>query len=366
MKILIEGMSRNLGGMEAFIMTIYRNLDREKYCVDFLVYDKTIAFQEEILENGSRIYYVTPRSVNAAKSKKELQQLFQKGKYDVFWSNKTTISNINALKAAYSAQVSIRVLHSHASANMGTNFTAAMHRLNRRSAVKFATNILACSVAAAEWMFGKYAQKAEVLLNGIDLKKYAYSATREKDMRKKLGFAEEPIIGHIGRFSKEKNHSFIFAVFGEILKKQSDAILLLCGGGDLQEEFEETARRMKISDRVVFLGARNDVPDILQVMNAFLFPSLFEGYGIALIEAQAAGVPCFASRDVIPESVRVTEKMNFISLEKPPEYWAEEISAVLYEKKTSSIEALLDSDINLSKMMKRVKDILETESKDGY
>ena len=360
MNILIEGMSRELGGMEAFVMSVFRNLDHTRYQIDFIKYDKTIAFEDEVKEQGSVVYSVTPRNVNAVQSKKELQAIFQKKDYQVFWSNKTTISNINALKAAYDAKVPVRILHSHSTENRGTGFTYFMHRKNMRPAAKYATTYLACSKEAAVWMFGKHASEAKVLINGIDVKKYVYSTKREEEMRAKLEIGNRPVVGHVGRFSKEKNHDFIFQIFAEILKKEPEALLLLCGGGDLLPEYKKKAEDLGLGDKVRFLGVRKDVPDVLQVMNVFLFPSLFEGYPISLIEAQAAGVPVFASKTVIPEEIKITEEMHFISLEESPKVWAEAAVKSLHLPKRSDVETFMEHEASLDKMMKTVTEMINT------
>ena len=155
----------------------------------------------------------------------------------------------------------------------------------------YANQLLACSKEAGVWMFGEKAKEVQVIINGVDIRKYTYTKEREEKMRKELGLGDEPVVGHVGRLSKEKNHSFLFRIFREIQKKESSVVLLLCGGGDeaQKKQLEEEAEALGIRDSVRFLGVRRDVPDVLQVMNVFVFPSLFEGYPISLIEAQAAG-----------------------------------------------------------------------------
>ena len=232
MNILIEGMSRQLGGMEAFIMSVYRGLDRENYRMDFIAYDDEIVFEDELKAGGSKVYHVTPRSKSVLQSRKELDTIFKQTQYDVFWTNKTTISNIEALKSAKKNQVPFRIVHSHSSENRGTKFTLFMHKKNRRQVTNYANQLLACSKGAGVWMFGEKAKEAQIIINGVDIRKYTYTKEREEKMRKELGLGDEPVVGHVGRLSKEKNHSFLFRIFQEIQKKESSVVLLLCGGGD--------------------------------------------------------------------------------------------------------------------------------------
>lgn len=180
MNILIEGMSRQLGGMEAFIMSVYRGLERENYRMDFIAYDDEIVFEDELKAGGSKVYHVTPRSKSVLQSRKELDTIFKQTQYDVFWTNKTTISNIEALKSAKKNQVPLRIVHSHSSENRGTKFTLFMHKKNRRQVANYANQLLACSKEAGVWMFGEKAKEAQIIINGVDIRKYTYTKEREE------------------------------------------------------------------------------------------------------------------------------------------------------------------------------------------
>ena len=304
-RILVEGMSRNLGGMEKFIMTVYEALDKEKYHMDFLVYDPTIAFEEKLLESGSQIYRITPRSQGVQKSLQELDELFSSEHFDVFWSNRTTISNINALSVAEKHSVPTRIIYSHCSKNMGSWFTYCMHMLNRSKVKKLATHLAACSQGAADWFYGKEFKKAIIINNGLDISKYLYSSNREKEIRKVLDLKDEFVVGHVGRLSPEKNHIFLFRIFSEIIKEKPNSVLLLCGDGNLKNSLEEEAKKLNIFPYIRFLGRRDDIDEILQCVDAFVFPSLFEGFPISLIESQAAGIPSFCSEEAIPANIQI-------------------------------------------------------------
>ena len=359
MNILIEGMSRQLGGMEVFMMSIYRRLSKKGYHFDFIAYDDKIVFEEELVKNGSNVFHVTPRSKSLIKLKKELNQVFKEHDYQVFWTNKTSVSNIEAVKAAKKNRVPLRIVYSHLSENRGTKFTWMMHVKNRKSLKKYANQFMACSEGAAKWMFGKESDQAEVILNGIDVREYAYSPQKEKEMREKLKLGEAPVIGNVGRFSKEKNHDFLFLIFKEILKAQPDAILVLCGDGQRREELEEQAKQLSIYEQIRFLGIRRDIPDVLQVMNVFVFPSVLEGYPISLVESQAAGIPTFAAKETVPLEMGITSQMKFLSLEDSPNVWAEAALKELKKEKKSETDKLLESDSSIDKMLEKIEKTIQ-------
>lgn len=358
-RILMEGMSRNLGGLEKFIKTVYDALDPNKYQIDFLVYDDSIPYEQKLLDNGSHIYRVTPRSKGAKKSKKELDVLFQKEHFDIFWSNRTMISNINALVSAKKHSVPTRIIYSHASQNMGSFFTLCMHTLNKLRIKKVANKFAACSKVAGEWFFGKNLENVSIIKNGIAISDYIYSPEREKAMRVALGLKEDTfVVTHIGRFSPEKNHKFLFEIFVEILKLNPNSVLLLCGDGDLRPELENQAKKLDIEQQIRFLGIRNDIPEILQCTDVFILPSLFEGFGIVLVESQAAGVMSFTSETVVPKDVQITELLHYLPLEESPYFWAKQIlNKSKYIKKDRS-EELNHAGITVESMMENIQRLL--------
>ena len=170
--------------------------------------------------------------------------------------------------------------------------------------------------------------KVSVLKNAIDIKNFCFSEETRKKYRQELGIDDQLLIGHVGRFQTQKNHDFLVDIFYEISKKDSSAKLLLVGEGPLQEKIKDKVAGLGITDCVIFAGVRDDVANLMQAMDVFLFPSLFEGLGIVLVEAQAAGLPCVASKTVIPEEVRLTEEFEFIDLEESAQVWAERVLGI--------------------------------------
>lgn len=185
----------------------------------FIAYDDEIVFEDELKAGGSKVYHVTPRSKSVLQSRKELDTIFKQTQYDVFWTNKTTISNIEALKSAKKNQVPLRIVHSHSSENRGTKFTLFMHKKNRRQVANYANQLLACSKEAGVWMFGEKAKEAQIIINGVDIRKYTYTKEREEKMRKELGLETNRCRSCRTPFQREKSQLFISHLSGNSKKR---------------------------------------------------------------------------------------------------------------------------------------------------
>lgn len=204
-----------------------------------------------------------------------------------------------------------------------------------RSIPKYATELFACGHEAGKWMFGSI--EFTVLNNAIDAERYAYDEKKRKEIRAELSIPENAlVIGHVGRFAPPKNHTFIVDLFDRITKMRNDSVLLLVGDGDLKAGIEEKVKILGLSDKVVFTGLRSDVDRLLQAMDVFLFPSVYEGLPLSIIEAQAAGLPCLIS-DKVPDECRITDCVQQLSLDDPIEIW---IQAVLNAGGTERKETL--------------------------
>ena len=177
--------------------------------------------------------------------------------------------------------------------------------------------------------------------------------------RKQLGIGNDMfVVGHIGRFSKEKNHQFILKVFYEIIKVRSNAVLLLIGSGEEEDKVKDLAVELGIQNKVFFLGNREDIPELLNCMDVFFFPSLYEGLGIVLVEAQAAGVPCVVS-STVPDEVMLTKKIEKVDLNLPINEW---VNKIIYPQKISNDnvdEKILDYDI--SRTLKELENLYRKE-----
>lgn len=351
-KILVEGMSCMMGGLETFIHTLFQYMDASRYHFDFLVYDLHIPFEEEFEEAGCKIYRVTPRSKNPLQYRRELDEIFRKGNYEVFWSNRTTLSSIQPFKSAKKYGVPIIVCHSHQSKNMGTLFTLVMHKLHQGSVKRFITKKAACSDVAAKWFFGKD-KDVVILKNSVDTALYDYSPKKARQLKEDSHLEQKFVIGHIGRFAPEKNHTFLIEIFEKVLETEKNAVLLLCGDGEKRRETEELVRQKNLTDKVEFLGIRNDVIDLLHLFDVMVFPSIFEGLPFVLVEAQAAGLPCIVS-DQVSGQAKLTDCLEFVNLDKGAGYWAGKVLEYRGKERKSCREQMEESGFGISDLLEQI------------
>ena len=313
----------NRGGLETMLMNYYRNIDREKVQVDFLVHRQEVAaYDDEILSMGGKIYRLPMLNPFSGSYRKALRHFFDSyPEYKVIHVHQDCMSSI-ILKEAKKHGVKMRIAHSH-STNQDKNVKYIFKLFYKRFISKYSTELMACSKDAGKWMFGD--ASFLVLKNAIDSKVYVFDKRKYIKMRSDLDIAnEETLIGHIGRFSYPKNHSFLIDIFKE-LSLSISAKLILVGGGPLKSEIEKKVKTLGLEDKVFFMGVRNDIPDLLQAIDIFVFPSNYEGLPVTMVEAQAAGVPCVIS-DKVPDECIITEGLVTIKeLSVSAKEWAKHI-----------------------------------------
>ena len=322
MRVLQVVGCMNMGGLETFVMNIFRNIDRTKVQFDFLyITNEKCFYDDEILELGGRIFRITGKSKNLIKHCHELKAFIEDNK-DIDIVHIHSVSALCLLDAFIIKKCGINniVVHSHASLAPHK----ALNEICKVILPWYSKKMIACSDKAAAWMFPKWKKDIEILPNGIDVTKYAYNDELSIINKKQLGIEGNFVVGHVGRMSPVKNHSFLLNIFAEIKKKKNNSVLLLIGDGQLKESLINQALHLGISESVLFLGIREDINTLLQTMDAFVFPSLREGLPLSVVEAQAAGVRCFIS-DTITRDVVITDIVQQISLNNGEEYWANTI-----------------------------------------
>lgn len=354
------------GGVEAVVMNYYRNIDHNKIQFDFICdNDSTNIPYEEIERLGGKVILIPPYQ-KVGKYQKELRRVLRDGNYKIVHSHINTLS-VFPLMAAKKVGVPIRIAHSHSTTNK-VEWKKNLLKLTLRPLSKMvATNYFACTEHAGRWMFGDRNfdnNKVYVLNNAINLKSFKYDEKIRKTKREELGIEDDAlVVGHIGRFVHQKNHSYLIDVFNELHKKNSDSVLVLAGQGPLMDEVKNKVDNLNLQDSVKFLGQRSDVSELYQAFDVFLLPSIYEGLGIVLIEAECAGVLCFASTDV-PEMAKVTNNLSFISLNEHPRVWASNILESLkkYKRKDCVKEvqnAGYDIKIEVRKLEEKYNDLLK-------
>lgn len=312
------------GGLESFVMSIYRNIDRNKVQFDFLYhYEGEYFFDDEIRQMGGQIYNLTVRQDNdLRKYIRDLNSFFRKHKeYKVIHSHMPSLGFIH-LNVAKKQGVSVRIIHSHNSSFEKT-FKGFIKSILGQFSVKYANYRFACSIDAGKYLY--HNKEFTVINNAIDVSKFLFDSNIRNQMRDKMNLNDKFVIGHVGRFVLQKNHSFLLDVFVKILEKKPNSVLLLVGDGDIKSKIENKVNELGIEKNVIFYGTSNEVQKLFQVMDVFILPSLFEGLGIVLIEAQAAGLKCFTSADVVPEEAHVSKNLEYIPLDESEIYWANKI-----------------------------------------
>ena len=326
-RILHSFTIMNRGGAETMIMNYYRALDRDKIQFDFVVHRAVRGcYDDEIERLGGRIYRLPPfNPLKIGQFKRELDRLFtEHPEYRIVHAHNCTYS-MYILRAAMQHGVPTRIAHSHL-ARREIDFKTPFFGYSNLRIGEFLTHGFACSRSAAQWQFGrKNLDNTRILKNALDLSDFAYSNESRQASRKTLAIDNQAyVIGHVGRFNPSKNHAFLLEIFAKLGIKAPQAILMLAGDGSLRPNLEAKAIDLGIADRVRFLGVRGDIPELLQAMDVFVFPSLFEALPVTVIEAQAAGLPCLLS-DTITRECDVTGNVQFLPLSAGPEAWATEI-----------------------------------------
>ena len=268
------------GGVESVVMNYYRNIDRDKIQFHFLCdEDSTDIPYDEIEKLGGKVIVIPPYQ-KLFKYQKKLYKIFKENNYKIVHSHINALS-VFPLRVAKKAGVPIRIAHSHSTSNKKEWKKNIVKNILRPFSKVYANKFFACTKHAGEWLFGKKIierKELNVINNAIDLKKFEFNEKTREDLRKEFGIKEDTIvIGHIGRFMKQKNHDFLIDVFNELIKKDENSILILIGQGPLLNKIKQKAINLKIEDKVKFIGQVTDVEKYYNIMDIFLFPSIYEG-----------------------------------------------------------------------------------------
>lgn len=337
------------GGLETMLMNYYRKIDRNVIQFDFLTHrDYRSDYDDEIESLGGIIYHLSKLNPFSKSYKNELHQ-FIKGhsEYEIVHVHQDCLSSV-ILKEAKRCNIPVRIAHSHNS-SQNKDIKYLIKLVFKQSIPRYATHLMACSKEAGKWMFGKSADFS-VLNNAIDATKYSFNADKRNVVRNSFGISQDTLVlGHVGRFSYPKNHTFLIDVFNQV-SKIKNAKLLLVGDGKLRKEIEEKVESFALQKHVIFTGVREDVSDLLQAMDVFVFPSHYEGLPVTLIEAQSAGLPCFIS-DKVPIECKKTDLVQQLPLSASAEQWAKDIVVCKQDRK-NRYEEIVSSGYDITKNAK--------------
>lgn len=309
-------------------MNLYRCIDRDKVQFDFaLTEGKKSFFDEEVLALGGRIFYF-----NTGKSMmKNLSRIFEKnGPFAAMHSHVYFYSGA-VLWNAFCHNVPVRIAHAH-NTSFGQVYTIKRRGyewLMRKLILKYATHMFGCSEDACKFVFGPKCMsdfRCKVVYNGFDVDTFRFDPVKRIAIRKQYGIRDDQlVVGHVGRFETQKNHTQLVEQFAAVHNNNSEAVLLMVGRGSLMEAIREKCKKLGILDACIFAGAQKDTPAYYSAMDVFLFPSLYEGLGSVLIEAQANGLHVITSKTVVPRDINVTGHASFLPLEASADTWADEV-----------------------------------------
>lgn len=323
-RVLHVVTTMDFGGVETLLMSIYRKMDRKLVQFDFLCHNTTdCKFSQEIEALGGRVFSIPgPNHSGPARYQRDLYEFFLAHPENRIVHSHINLRNGVVLNAARRAGIPYRISHSHISG--GTY--PLRSRLYKAYAQYLARNSIsdrfACSEEAAEYLFGS-SEHAKVIRNAIDAERFLYSDEKRRAARAQLQLADDAfVIGMVGRFAEQKNYPFGVSVFARVLQKRPDAKMVLIGNGELVPAIRQQVADLGITQSVLFAGQFSDMDKYYAAMDVFLFPSLYEGLGIVAVEAQCSGLRVVAS-DTVPQIARVTDRMQFLSLEQPLEDWAD-------------------------------------------
>ncbi|WP_276888335.1 glycosyltransferase family 1 protein [Faecalibaculum rodentium] len=308
-------LDSNIGGIETFLLNVYKKIDRNKYHFDFITQSANPAFAKEFKKLGANIYQISsPKKLLSYI--RDINQVFDNN-YDVIHFHKNSAANIIPIILATKKNLSKIVIHSHNTAPSVLGITSYLHKVNRHYLVNHANYRIACSDLAGKWLFGSK-EKYEVIPNGIDINKFKFNNSIRNGMRRSIGIPEDAfVIGHIGRFSSQKNQDFLVKIFHKIKEIRDISVLILIGDGELRGEVEKEVVSLGLEDSVLFLGTRTDIPELLSTMDVFLMPSIYEGLPIVGVEAQASGLSLYLS-DTISRELVLSDSVNWFSLDSNP------------------------------------------------
>ena len=336
----------NRGGIETMLMNLYRSIDRTKVQFDFIEGPNKYAYDDEIEELGGHIHRVSHE--NPFKFPNEFQEILKiYPEYKVFHVHMPNYKRRSIHISIAKKKGLLTIVHSH-NANFfewGNIIVDKKYKIkpllgyvydnySMHINIRYADYCFACSIDAGKSLFGIKVinrKNFKVLPNAINVNKFIFDPEVRKKNRFGLGISDKHfVIGHVGRFSPEKNHSFLISVFKKIHDKYSNALLLLVGDGNIRGKIEEQVKNLGLNNNVLFTGIRSDVNNLYQVMDVFVLPSLFEGLGMVAVEAQASGLKCILS-DGVPQEAKMTDLVEYLSLSDSVELWAEKILSCVNE-----------------------------------
>ena len=355
-KVLIVGLTQNFGGVESVVMNYFRNFDKSNCEFHFVKSFDSLPKEDEILNLGGKVHQIVSMKKNIFKFYKQVKNLYKNNKFDVVWFNSCMLVNFTFIKYAKKFGVKKIIIHSHNSQFMDASLLKPLkyiiHNINKKKVAKYATDFWSCSMDASKFFFNDKiinSDKHKIINNAIDLKKFQFDEDVRKAYREEMGLQNNYVIGNVGRLHFQKNQTFLINVFKKIHDQDNDATLLLIGQGEDERALKEQVNRLNLQNSVIFTGARSDVPKLMQAIDTFALPSLYEGLPVVGIEAQASGVRCVFS-EFVPTNIKFVDNVKFLSLDE--DLWVNELAKKVETKRESTYCGNFDIKIQAKEVEK--------------
>lgn len=358
------------GGVGGVIYNYLSNMDRSDLHIELCVrdYGHKHFLHDKFDELNIPVHYVTQRKQGIKKHFDEVKRIIKEGKFDIVHCHDQNWS-FAYLEIAKKLGVPVRIAHSHLTVQNSDKLKIFVLNFFNPMLKKVATGYFGCGIEAGRYMWGKKIVdngQLYVMNNAVDVKKYSYNPDKVEHIKYELGLSpDQTVIGHIGRFSEQKNHAFLLKIFKSYLEYDKSAVLVLIGVGELEESIKEQAKTYGIYENILFLDQRTDVADLYNVFDVFVLPSLYEGLPVVGVEAQANGLPCLFS-DTISSEVCILPGTKTMSLDQSPEEWARQISLMIDKNsvsRTSAIQYINEKGFNIEVEAARLKSYYQNEVK---
>lgn len=364
-KILLVSPVLDIGGAEKVVHDIAFYADRKKYEIHLLILqDRVGLYEQQLLMKGCKAFHIPEPSDSYVAYFRALLTIMDREHYHAVHAH-TMFSIGWVMLAARIKKVPVRIAHSHSALDNGDRWIKRVYeRVMQFLILRCSTDLVACGEAAGIRLFGEkeYRRKGNLVLNGIDVNAFSYHAEAGCAIRNRLGLGNRFVLGHAGHLAEVKNQKFLLDLMPELLKKRPDAMLLLLGEGDDRPMLEAKIRTLKLENHVIMTGNVTNVPDYLSAMDVFVFPSLFEGMPLSILEVQANGLPCVIS-DSVPEDVFLTDLIHPLSLSATQEQWIDAILSVHRSNPQVYARELADSGFSVETAMEKIYRIYRKEAK---
>lgn len=349
--LIISTVPYQKNGISVVIENLYcNNTSKQNNIVFIFPQGSDSAMVKELEEYGYRVILQSHRLSSPVSYMRFLSSVMKNGNFDIVHVHGNSATSMLELLPAVKNRIKTRILHAHAT----TSNHLIVHKILRPFLNLLCNGRFACSEQTARWMFGK--KECTVIKNSFNVSNYRFNINSRDKYREKYNLSGKTVIGHIGGLNKNKNQLFLIDVFKKYLEFNPDSALVLVGEGELRGKIEAKTQELGINEKVILTGSINGVNQILNAFDYFVFPSVFEGFGIAPVEAQANGLPVLAA-DSLPKTVKVNPNFTFLPLENGAQYWAEQLANTSATRFKNAVESIIEAGFDINDEVLKLNDI---------